>query len=218
MILQNLIALNFQCVKCIRTKPHSPQFSYRKSVLKSAAKVHTKNYLSLCTKHENLKVQLRDPYSWLKWSKCLPIFSWFLILANLTSSLNIMNKKKRKKKNLLELIASLLLAQSTTYHSHIIFQLLQSNFAFLQCLQRAPAEEATFHHHKTVTSLKCSCCLSPQTASLPTRLDAEQHISGRAGESDVQPKEKQSYCTVLKGQSGYLRDSSFYSGPSSYLK
>lgn len=101
MILQNLTAVNFHCVKCIRTKPHSPQFSFRKSVLKSAAKVHTKNYLSICTKHENLKVQLRDPYSWLKWSKCLPIFSWFLILANLTSSLNIMNKKKRKKKNLL---------------------------------------------------------------------------------------------------------------------
>lgn len=41
-----------------------------------------------------------------------------------------------------------LLPQSITYHSHIIFQLLQSNFTFLQRLQGAPVEEEKFHPHQ----------------------------------------------------------------------
>jgi len=83
-------------------------------------------------------------------------FPRFLILSNLTWSLRTWNAENylAKSEDLLELIAYPLLAQSITYHSHIIFQLLQSNFAFLQCLQRAPAEKEKYPRHKMVTSAK----------------------------------------------------------------
>lgn len=80
-----------------------------------------------------------------------------------------------------------LLAQSITYHSHIIFQLLQSNFTFLQRLQGAPAEEEKLHPHHPQNghlSWSVSAIWAPQPASMATGLDAKQRISGTAGKTD----------------------------------
>lgn len=52
---------------------------------------------------------------------------------------------------------------------------------------------------------------------MSTRPDAKQQISESWG-TYIQNMTKYDKVTVLKGQSGYPRDSSFYSGPSFYLK
>lgn len=76
-----------------------------------------------------------------------------------------------------------LLAQSITYHSHVIFQLLQSNFTFLQRLQGAPVGEEEFHPHYP-PKLKCFCLLSPRDSSNCNWAGCEQQISGIAGKAD----------------------------------
>lgn len=65
--------------------------------------------------------------------------------------------------------------------------------------------------HITKGQMGTSCCLSPRDSLDGNRVGAKQQISQQLGKAAGK-------VTFWKGQSGYLRDSSFYSGPSSCLK